>query len=74
VNRTLDELARAAVEPDWPDLDQAGYEALPTDPPEGGGYFRGQDSAGRRVLLFWEPGLIPIIHILLWGVAAERRN
>src|SRR6516165_5642623 len=43
MNRTLDEMAKAVVEPDWPDLDQAGYEALPTGPPDGGGYFRGQD-------------------------------
>jgi hypothetical protein len=74
MNRTLDELAKAVVEPDWPDLDQAGYEALPTDPPDGGGYFRGQDSAGHRVLLYWQPGLIDVVHCWLWGVAAERRN
>ena len=42
MNRTLEEMAKAVPEPDWPDLDQAGYEALPTDPPDGGGYFRSQ--------------------------------
>jgi hypothetical protein len=74
MNLTLDELAKAAVEPDWPVLDQAGYEALPTSPPYGGGYFRGQDKEGHLVLAFWEPGHIAVIHCCLWGVAAERRN
>jgi hypothetical protein len=74
MNRTLDEMAKAVVEPDWPDLDQAGYEALPTGPPDGGGYFRGQDSAGHLVLAYWEPGLIDVLHCRLWGVATERRN
>jgi hypothetical protein len=85
MNRTLDELAKAVVEPDWPVLDQAGYEALPTHPPREGGYFRGQDSEGRRLLLCWLPpdpaaellglpGAIPVLHCWLWGVAAERCN
>jgi hypothetical protein len=74
MNRTIDEMAAAVVEPDWPVLDQAGYAALPTDPPHEGGYFRGQDSEGHQLLLCWEPGLIPIVHVCLWGIAAERRN
>ena len=45
MNRTLDEMAKAVVEPDWPVLDQAGYEALPTDPPDEGGYFRAARTA-----------------------------
>jgi hypothetical protein len=74
MNRTLDELAKAVPEPDWPVLDQEGYEALPTDPPDEGGYFRGQDSEGHLVLCFWQPGLLDVMHVRLWGVAAERRN
>ena len=78
MNRTLDEMdemAKAVVEPDWPVLDQAAYEALPTDPPDTGGYFRGQDSEGHRLLLYWLPGgLMPVVHCVLWGVAAERRK
>jgi hypothetical protein len=75
VRTTIGDLCEAVVEPDWPVLDQAGYEALPTDPPDEGGYFRGQDGDGHRLLLCWRPGqLIPVLHCVLWGIAAERRN
>ena len=74
MNRSFEELEKAAAEPDWPVLDQEGYEALPTHPPREGGYFRGQDSAGHLVLAYWEPGLIDVLHCRLWGVATERRN
>jgi hypothetical protein len=74
MNRSFEELEKAAAEPDWPVLDQAGYEALPTDPPDEGGYFRGQDGLGHRLLLYWQPGLLDVVHCCLWGVAAERRN
>ena len=83
--RSFDDLCEAVVEPDWPVLDLTGYEALPTDPPDEGGYFRGQDSAGHQLLLCWRPpdpaaqllglpGAIPVLHCRLWGIAPERRN
>ena len=75
VRGTIADLCEAVVEPDWPVLDQAGYEALPTDPPDAGGYFRGQDSEGHQLLLCWRPThVMPVLHCVLWGVAAARRN
>jgi hypothetical protein len=66
--------AAAATEPDWPELDEAAYYALPEAPPAGGGYFRRQGD-GWLFLCFWQSlGAVDVEHYHTWGTTPERRN
>jgi hypothetical protein len=73
-----EELCRltGAVAPDWPELDEEEYYALPENPPRpSGGFFRRRGADGSLLICFQHYfGAAELLHTHLWGTRLEVRN